>query len=83
VDWKTGEGTHLSQFEGHFDAAGATPVESRDLARMLAGKAPTSARRQAIACYLSASEGWNDAVTKLGGAFAKTVETGLTDGKEE
>ena len=77
------EGTHLSRFEGHFDAAGATPVGSGDLAKLLVGGPPTSARRQAIACYLSASEGWNDALAKLGGAFAKAGQTRLTDGKEE
>ena len=27
-------------------------------------------RREAIACYLSASEGWSDAAGRLGGAFA-------------
>ena len=73
----------MSRFEGHFDAAGATPVESDDLARLLAGDAPNRARKQAIACYLSASEGWNDALAKLGGAFAKPARRGLTDGKKE
>jgi len=28
------------------------------------------ARQEAIACYLSASEGWSEAVQHLGGAFA-------------
>ena len=27
-------------------------------------------RQEAIACYLSASEGWNEAVQRLDGAFA-------------
>ena len=27
-------------------------------------------RQEAIACYLSASEGWSEAVQRLGGAFA-------------
>jgi len=32
-------------------------------------------RQDAIACYLSASEGWDEAVQRLGGAFADA--TGL------
>ncbi|WP_309611893.1 hypothetical protein [Sphingomonas sp.] len=72
----------MSRFEGHFDASGATPVESDELARLLAGNAPTSTRKQAIACYLSASEGWNDALATLGGTFAKPARIRLTNGKE-
>ncbi len=30
-------------------------------------------RQEAIACYLSASEGWSEAVQRLGGAFAAEV----------
>ena len=37
-------------------------------------------RHEAIACYLSASEGWDEAVQRLGGAFA-AEETGLKDHK--
>jgi hypothetical protein len=73
----------LSRFEGQFDAAGATPVESGDLARLLGGTAPGSVRKEAIACYLSASEGWTEALVKLGGAFAAAGQTRLTDDKEE
>ena len=73
----------MSRFEGHFDASGATPVESDDLSRLLAGNPPTNARKQAIACYLSASDGWNDALAKLGGAFAKPARIRLTDAKEQ
>ncbi len=32
--------------------------------------ADTQARRQAIACYLSATDGWRDALKELRGAFA-------------
>jgi hypothetical protein len=31
-------------------------------------------RQDAIACYLSASEGWADAVRRLGGNFAAEVQ---------
>lgn len=30
-------------------------------------------RQEAIACYLSASEGWSEAVQRLDGAFAAEV----------
>ena len=38
-------------------------------------------RREAIACYLSGSEGWDDAVQRLGGAFAEA--TGLKGRKAD
>ena len=37
----------------------------------VAGEGDYRARQDAIACYLSASEGWRDAVKRLGGAFAE------------
>ena len=38
----------------------------------------------AIACLLSASEGWRDAAERLGGAFAEGPgKSGLTDGKDK
>ena len=39
-------------------------------------------REDAIACYLSASEGWRDAVKLLGGTFAKEAST-LRDRKSD
>jgi hypothetical protein len=39
-------------------------------------------RQDAIACYLSASEGWSEAVQRLGGAFAAEV-TKLIDRKAD
>jgi hypothetical protein len=38
-------------------------------------------REDAIACALSASEGWQDAVRRLRGAFAN--ESGLSEQKDE
>ncbi|MEO5774773.1 MAG: hypothetical protein ABIQ32_11740 [Sphingomicrobium sp.] len=43
-------------------------------------------RRDAIACYLSASEGWQEATKLLGGAFApeeRSAESQLTGGKAD
>ena len=39
-------------------------------------------REDAIACYLSASDGWRDAVRMLGGTFAEE-ETGLKERKSD
>jgi hypothetical protein len=50
----------LSRFERDFDAAGEAP----------AGAVPSD-QREAIACYLSAGEGWSEAMKALGGAFAR------------
>jgi hypothetical protein len=43
-----------------------------ELLALLGDAKPESCRdrQEAIACYLSASEGWNEAVQRLGGAFA-------------
>jgi hypothetical protein len=39
-------------------------------------------RQEAIACYLSASEGWSEAVQRLDGAFAAESK-GLRDHKAD
>ena len=43
-------------------------------------------RQEAIACFLSASDGWTEALHRLGGTFAETFDakaTGLRDGKAD
>jgi hypothetical protein len=49
----------LSRFERDIEAAAEAP----------AGAVPSD-QREAIACYLSAGEGWSEAMKRLGGAFA-------------
>jgi hypothetical protein len=49
----------LSRFERDFEAAGDAPP----------GAVPSD-QREAIACYLSAGEGWSEAMKRLRGAFA-------------
>ena len=51
--------SHLSRFERDFEAAGDAPH----------GAVPSD-QREAIACYLSAGEGWSQAMKALRGAFA-------------
>ena len=75
----------MARHEGDFEAVAETSLEIGELLRAL--ERPESVtdreRQAAIACLLSASEGWRDAVEQLGGAFAEVVrQRGLTGGKE-
>ena len=62
----------LARHEPDFRSAAKGPLSLEDLMAMLGDpKADAQRDRQdAIACYLSASEGWSDAMHHLGGAFA-------------
>ncbi len=76
----------MARHEGDFQAAAETSLEMEELLRALenAESAADRDRQAAIACLLSASEGWRDAVGRLGGAFAEgPTKTGLTDGKDK
>jgi hypothetical protein len=82
----------LSRYEGKFAGQAATSLDVSALIAELAGQqAQLSARdrQAAIACYLSASEGWRNASQRLGGAFAgealanRKRNTGFSAGKEE
>jgi hypothetical protein len=63
----------LSRYEGKFQGEAAV---SHDVSLLLAELAGQQAqlserdRQAAIACYLSASEGWRNASQRLGGTFA-------------
>ena len=41
---------------------------------------PSAERREAIACYLSASEGWDEAMKALRGAFASDAAEAVRSG---
>ena len=76
----------MARHEGDFKAAAETSLEMEELLRALRqGESASDRERQAaIACLLSASEGWRDAVERLRGAFAEGgTKTGLTDGKDK
>ena len=62
----------MSRFEGDFHAAGDAPLSKSELLDLLAACSgvPSRESRDAIACYLSASEGWHEALKSLRGAFA-------------
>jgi hypothetical protein len=74
----------LSRLDRKFTAAGDSPLELADLLSALEPNAHAGAPewRDAIACYLSASEGWRDASPVLGGAFAKGASAKGLRGKK-
>jgi hypothetical protein len=62
----------LARHEGDFRIDAEAPLSLDELLALLgsATHADDRARQDAIACYLSGSEGWRDALKMLGGAFA-------------
>ena len=75
----------LARHDGEFEAAGQASVDARELLAAL--RRPVAARignrSEAIAKCLAGGDGWRDAATRLGNAFAAIATgTGLTDGKE-
>jgi hypothetical protein len=63
----------LARHEGNFRTDAEEPLSLDDLLALLASNEESDARlrNDAIACALSASEGWQEAVRRLGGAFAE------------
>ena len=73
----------MARFEKDFSDAADTPLTLNELLSVLGGgPVEGRSREDAIACYLSAGEGWREAVKELGGAFAAEV-TGLKEPKAE
>ena len=73
----------MARHDGEIRAGADEPLSLNEVLALLEGDEADSQRRQdAIACYLSAGEGWREAVKKLGGAFA-AIEAGLRDRKTD
>jgi putative heme iron utilization protein len=74
----------LARHEGNFRTDAEEPLSLDDLLALLASNEESDARlrNDAIACALSASEGWQEAVRRLGGAFAEQA-AGLRQNKDE
>jgi hypothetical protein len=75
----------LARFDGNLKAVGQAKLDVDELLSALASTSPANAkaRADAIACFLSASEGWRDAREALKGAFARLPRaTWLTDDKD-
>jgi hypothetical protein len=61
----------LARHESNFDIDSQAPLSLDELLALLGGRGvDPQSRQEAIACYLSGSDGWRDAVRELGGAFA-------------
>jgi len=75
----------LARFDGKFQAAEEARVDIDELLSAFpgAGEALARGRQDAIACFLSASEGWEEARDRLKGTFAAASRASwLRDGKE-
>ena len=75
----------MARFDGKFEAARETKLDIDELFSAFpgAGEAVARGRQDAIACFLSASEGWEDAKGTLRGTFAAASRASwLKDGKE-
>ena len=62
----------MARFDKDFGGNGEEPLPLNELLMLLGeAQADPSSRDDAIACYLSGSDGWREAVKELGGAFAR------------
>ena len=78
-------GRSLARFDGNLEAAGEAKLDVDELlsALSISSDSGVRARQAAIACFLSASEGWRDARDTLQGAFARLPRTAwLTHDKD-
>jgi hypothetical protein len=74
----------LARHEPQFQAGGESQLSLSELLSLL-GELKDDAdreRQDAIACYLSASDGWTEAVQRLDGAFA-TIARELRERKAD
>jgi hypothetical protein len=74
----------LARHERDFRVDAEEPLGLDDLLALLGNGADgvERSRQDAIACYLSGSDGWKDAVKALGGTFAEE-EAGLRERKAD
>ena len=61
----------MARFERNFRGSAEAPLTLEELISLLGDQDDSRTREDAIACYLSGSEGWRDAMKLLGGAFAE------------
>jgi hypothetical protein len=74
----------LARHEGDFGAEAQEPLTLNEVLALLgdAAEGDARSREHAIACYLSGSDGWREAVKRLGGTFAEEA-TGLKERKAD
>jgi hypothetical protein len=61
----------LARHERDFRTGAEEPLGLDELLALLGADGKGRSREDAIACYLSAGEGWREAMKRLGGAFAE------------
>jgi hypothetical protein len=77
------KGQELARHENEFDAGAEAPLSMEELLSLLGpGSGDNRTREEAIACFLSGSDGWRDAIRTLGGTFAGEA-TGLKESKAD
>ena len=73
----------MARHERDFRTGAEEPLSLDELLALLGGAdGDARSREDAIACYLSAGEGWREAMKRLGGAFAEG-SAGLKDRKAD
>jgi hypothetical protein len=84
MDGVAAKGAGLARYEGNFRGNAREPLSLDELLTLLGNFEESNGRSRddAIACALSASEGWQEAVKRLRGAFAEH-ESGLSERKDE
>ena len=73
----------MARHERDFRTDAEEPLSLDDLLALLGeGAVDERSRQDAIACYLSGSDGWRDAMKALGGTFAEAA-SGLRERKAD
>ena len=75
----------MARFDGNLKAAGEAKLDIDELLSVLAAASNLGReeRQDAIACFLSVSEGWKDARDSLKGAFATFPRPSWLTGDKE
>jgi hypothetical protein len=60
----------LARHETNFEAAGEAHLSPRERLSLPQSATAPASREDALACFLSAAEGWVEAARRLDGAFA-------------
>jgi hypothetical protein len=65
----------LARHERDIQAGADKPLSLNELLQLLGAEGELDARERdkAVACYLSAGEGWREAKQRIGGAFAEGI----------
>ena len=75
----------MARFDGNLKAAGETRLDINELLVALSASANLGReeRQDAIACFLSVSEGWRDARATLKGTFASVPRPSWLTGDKD